>query len=55
MPRPRIYKTNAERQAAYRERKAKAESPTESGTEAVTRRVMASQKKHEAVLERLSR
>lgn len=45
MPRPRIYKTNAERQAAYRERKAKAESPTESGTQAVTRRVVAADKR----------
>lgn len=40
MPRPRIYKTNAERQAAYRERKAKAEAP-ETGQKAVVRRVMA--------------
>lgn len=40
MPRPRIYKTNAERQAAYRERKAKAErAPVDPG-KALTKRIM---------------
>ena len=45
MPRPRIYKTNAERQAAYRERKAKAEAPAQPGAQRVVQKVMAADAK----------
>jgi hypothetical protein len=41
MPRPRIYRTNADRQKAYRERKAKAEAVSEPGIARVARRVVA--------------
>ncbi len=47
MPRPRLYKDNAARQKAYRERKAKAERAQPPALAEVTRRVMASQGKAE--------
>jgi hypothetical protein len=44
MGRPRIYKTNAERQAAYRARKAKAERGDVSvPNQSIVRRVMAAE------------
>ena len=48
MPQPRKYKNNAERQAAYRARKARAESaapPPTTGAEHVVARVMAADKR----------
>ena len=45
MPQPRKYKTNAERQAAYRARKAAREVGPSPGVTALVQRVMAADKK----------
>ena len=45
MPRARVYATNADRQKAYRERKAEAERAQAPATAAVTKRVMAAEAK----------
>ena len=45
MPQPRKYKTNAERQAAYRQRKAMREQGATPAATALVQRVMAADKK----------